>query len=109
MEPPPDHLYKIVSILNWEASQGKKEVVLSSDDEPFIHLATKEQLERIAEKFWSHVPEYLILTLETDRLEGTLVYEANPGGTTKYYHLYNGVIPMEAVTGEQKFIRPHEQ
>lgn len=103
---PPRYLYKILSLQNWEASQGKKTLVLSSEDDAFIHLATEEQLPRIAEKFWSQVPEYVILTLETKRLEGNLVLEANPGGTTKYYHLYKGAIPLTAVT-ESKIIRDY--
>ena len=31
-------------------------------------------------------------------LPGKLVLESNPGGKSRYYHLYQGAIPMEAIT-----------
>ena len=30
-----------------------------------------------------------------------MVLEANPGGAAKYYHLYNGSIPLSAVISER--------
>lgn len=101
-EPPqqnqtPKYLYKIVSQENWNRSQTSHFVELSIEDEKFIHLATEGQLERIASKYWSSVPAYVVLTLDTSQLPGTLVLEENPGGTTKYYHLYGGSIPLKAI------------
>lgn len=94
---PPQFLYKILSVENWQASQPKLTVQLSSDDEAFIHLATEDQLEKITAKYWSNASEYVILKIDTGRLPGRLVLEANPGGTNKYYHLYDGKIPLNAV------------
>lgn len=65
-------------------------------DKDFIHLATKEQLPRIAEKFWKD-KNYIILKLIIIKLIGRLIYEANPNGATKFYHLYEGLIPLESV------------
>lgn len=92
----PEYLYKIVSLEDWQQSLMKNEVVNSPLDEKFIHLATKEQLPHIAQKFW-HGKNYMILKLDVKKIKGNLIYETNPGGTTKYYHLYKGIIPLDAV------------
>lgn len=93
----PKFLYKILSYQNWESSKHSNILVLSSDDEAFIHFSTEDQLDRIISKYWSHIPQFVVLKVSTDQLNGQLEYEANPGGTTKYYHLYNGTIPMSSI------------
>ncbi len=91
------YLYKILSKPNWEASKSKKSVVLSADDDDFIHFSKEDQLQKICSKYWGHISEYYILKIEIKKLKGRLAYETNPGGTSKYYHLYDGEIPLEAV------------
>ncbi len=91
------YLYKIVSKEHWQESQKQKVLSLSSDDDAFIHFSKEDQLQRICDKYWAHVPEYMVLKVDTAKLPGDMVFEANPGGTAKYYHLYNGSIPFEAV------------
>lgn len=39
----------------------------------------------------------MVLKIDPSKLIGKLVFEVNPGGTQKYYHLYNGKIPLNAV------------
>ncbi len=92
----PDCLYKIISKAQWDASRTKDYVVLLNMDKDFIHLARKEQVAKIVEKFWHNTP-HLILKLAVKKLQGQLRYEVNPGGKTQYYHLYNGVIPKDAI------------
>lgn len=91
----PTYLYKILSVENWEKSHAIIE--LPSSDNAFIHLATEEQLSKIIEKYWNHTPEFVVLKIDTKKLIGDLVFETNPGGKIKYYHLYHGCIPREAV------------
>jgi len=93
----PRYLYKVLSVENWKASQATPALQLSEEDRDFIHLAKEDQLERIISKYWANVPEYVILKLDPSKLPGRLVYEANPGGSNKYYHLYEGSIPRQAV------------
>jgi peptide deformylase len=100
---PPTYLYKILSYRNWQATENRKTVTLSAEDHDFIHLSTEEQLDKIIEKYWSDVPQFVVLKLSTNKLEGDLRLEANPGGTTKYYHLYQGFIPFSSIT-ESKVI-----
>jgi uncharacterized protein (DUF952 family) len=104
----PQHLYKIISTEDWKRSQPQNNVELSSkDDEVFIHLSTEDQLDRIIKKYWSENPEYVVLKIDVSQLNGQLVYEANPGGTNKYYHLYKGTIPLKGVV-EAKIIKSNE-
>ncbi len=72
-------------------------MVLPAEDDAFIHLAAEDQLERIIAKFWSEAPQYVILKIEADKLSGDLVCETNPGGTTRFYHLYKGFIPFNSI------------
>jgi uncharacterized protein (DUF952 family) len=100
----PKVLYKILSAENWLESQHLGSVKLEDADREFIHLSTEDQLKRIAKKYWSDVPEYVVLKIETAKMQGKLVLEANPGGNNKYYHLYEGSIPLSAVVDcESKF------
>ncbi|MBA3238829.1 MAG: peptide deformylase [Parachlamydiaceae bacterium] len=93
----PKYLYKILSLRLWDASQKNAHLVLSAEDEAFIHLSTKSQLNNILKKYWSNIPQFVVLKVETSKLHGKLVYETNPGGTSKYYHLYQGLIPLNSV------------
>lgn len=98
----PQYLYKVLSSENWDKSQSQDLVALPKEDQEFIHLAKQDQLDRIIDKYWSTVPRYVILKIDTAKLPGRLVYEANPGGTHKYYHLYDGNIPLKAIVEAKK-------
>ncbi len=91
----PIYLYKVLSMVDW--AKSCKTIHLSSMDVDFIHLSTEEQLDKIIKKYWSGASEYIVLKIETAKLSGNLVLEVNPGGTNKYYHLYNGSIPLNAI------------
>lgn len=93
---PPQYLYKIVSPEDWQESLLNMQIVASPLDLHFIHLATESQLAHVTQKFW-HGKNYIILKLDTKKMKGRLAYETNPGGTTHYYHLYDGEIPVDAV------------
>ena len=95
-EQTPTYLYKVLSVEDWEASQGHDSLHLASADYAFIHFSKEDQLDRILSKYWSETP-FVILKVATDRLPGKLVFEANPGGASKYYHLYNGSIPLTSI------------
>lgn len=92
----PEYLYKIVSMEQWQASMNKPDLVLTTADQEFIHLSKESQLPHVAAKFWGG-SDHVILKLASKRLKGRLVYETNPGGKNKYYHLYEGSIPLDAV------------
>ena len=91
-----EYLYRIVSPEQWQESLLQNHVINSSIDKDFIHLATEEQLAGIIQKFWNN-KDHIILKLAAKKLTGRLIYETNPGGTTLYYHLYEGNVPIDAV------------
>jgi len=101
----PQYLYKILSVENWKESQNLKSVKLADADHDFIHFSKEDQLARIEEKFWGNVPKYVVLKIDTAKLTGRLVYEANPGGENKYYHLYNGSIPLNSVVESKTIVK----
>ena len=92
----PEYLYKIVSPEQWQTSQQENRVINTPIDTDFIHLATEAQIAHVLNKFWKG-KEHIIVKIFSEKLVGRLVCEANPGGTTKYYHLYEGIIPLDAV------------
>ncbi len=102
----PKYLYKIFSSSDWEQSQKDKNLPTAAEDHPFIHLATFEQLDRIINKYWSGKSDFVILEIETKKLPGDLVFEANPGGENKYYHLYNASIPTDAISTILNYEKP---
>lgn len=95
----PQYLYKITTAQLWRDSDHQVFLHLADSDAPFVHLATEEQVPKIINKFFSDVPEVLVLKLDVRMLKGRLVKEKNPGGETEYYHLYEGMIPMNSVVG----------
>lgn len=103
----PKYLYKVVTAENWQESQDGV-VKLSSDDQAFVHFSQDDQLNRILNKYWSDSSEFMILKVETEKLDGNLVYETNPGGVAKYYHLYDGMIPLESVAEARHIIQSEE-
>lgn len=96
---PEFYVYKILTPAEWQHSQDKAFVVLSGIDVEslFIHLAEEKNYEEIAKRFANGATEAVILKLNPAKLTGRLVKETNPGDPTKYYHLYDGSIPMDAV------------
>lgn len=105
MDQAPPYLYKIVAREIWEESHGKRNLALSKNDELFIHLSTDDQLAGIIKKYWSNKTDFMVLKIDTTRLIGRMVHESNPGGTNKYYHLYEGRIPLDSIV-EVKTIKP---
>lgn len=91
------YLYKILPLKDWAVSEKVGYLQPQSQDDKFIHLAEKQQIDRIVAKYWSNEAEILIAKIDPSRVTGKLVKETNPGGTNQYYHLYDGKIPLAAV------------
>lgn len=81
----------------YEASLSQDTLILSDVDNEFIHFSTMEQVLKVIGKFCPN-ESVMILYIDPTLLPGELILEANPGGSgEKYYHLYNGSIPMNTV------------
>jgi uncharacterized protein (DUF952 family) len=96
LDPTSKYLYKIISPENWQKSQLQNILVTPPMDDEFIHLSTEEQLPGIIRKFWDG-KDYIVLQLDVTKIQGRLIHECNPGGSTLYYHLYEGSIPMDSI------------
>ncbi len=96
----PKHLYKIISVKQWEQSKDKKNLVLSEMDKDFIHFSTNpDQVNYVVNKFWKNKP-YILLTIDTQKTPGAYKLEWNSKKTDQFWHLYNGAIPHGAITKE---------
>jgi uncharacterized protein (DUF952 family) len=93
------YVYKIMSLPDWEESRQLGFLKILPIDEQFIHLCEEQQIPKITAKYWNEEQQIVILKLDPTKLHGQLVKENNPGGTTEYFHLYNGKIPLIAVLG----------
>ena len=60
-------------------SLENKKLLSEKDDTDFIHLATNEQIPKIASKYFKN-KNYIILKLEFKRLHGNLITKLIPGG-----------------------------
>jgi uncharacterized protein (DUF952 family) len=95
-ETTPPFLFLIVAKDAWEKSLEDNKLLLSSHHDLFIHLAKEDQVPHIIEKFWAD-KECVLLKIDSQQMTGRLIYEKNPGGSNRYYHLYDGTIPMHAI------------
>lgn len=102
----PPYLYKILSLRNWQATQSRKAFQLPAEDDLFIHFSTEEQVESVIKKYWADAPQFAILKIDANKLKGKLAFETNQGGTTQYYHLYDGFIPFDSIV-ESKIVYQH--
>lgn len=93
-------VYKILKLTEWEESQKLGFIKPSPLDveSNFIHLSEEYQVQKTIDKFMKNEKNIIILKLDPSKFEGRLVKEKNPGGEVEYYHLYEGKIPLQAVT-----------
>jgi uncharacterized protein (DUF952 family) len=93
------HVYKIMTLSDWQESQKLGFVKPSTLDleSKFLHLSEDHQVQRTIDKFMKNEKNIIVLELEPSKFVGKLVKEKNPGGSAEYYHLYDGKIPLEAV------------
>jgi uncharacterized protein (DUF952 family) len=89
----------------WERAAAAGELRAESlDEEGFVHCSTPDQIVGVAERFYDHQADLLLLYLEVDRLNAPVRWEApaHPDGSTSrddrdlFPHVY-GVINLDAV------------
>jgi peptide deformylase len=66
-------------------------------------------LERILGKYWADAEQVVILKIDTEKLPGRMAFETNPGGSAKYYHLYDGHIPFASVAESRVIYRDSDK
>jgi uncharacterized protein (DUF952 family) len=67
-------IYKLLTRAEWEAAQEEGYLSGTADDERdgFIHFSTAAQLPETARKYFSGVPDLVLLTIEVETLTGLL-------------------------------------
>lgn len=67
--------------------------------EGFIHCSTKDQVLRVANKFFSGIPDLLFLKIELENLTSEVRWEPGVDDESEFFpHIY-GRINLEAVVG----------
>ncbi len=92
-------IYKLLQRGEWEAAQAMSIYRGSAHDlrDGFIHFSTAAQLGETARKYFSGVPDLVLLAIEVEALSGnSLHWEPSRGGDL-FPHLYAD-LPIQAVT-----------
>jgi len=87
-------IYHLIPRADWESRPPGPYRAASLDTEGFIHCSRREQVERIANLFYSAVPELLVLEVDAGIL-GTSWRDEDVQGES-FPHVY-GPIPEAAV------------
>ena len=88
-------VYHLVPRAAWEAAPAGPYRADSLAAEGFIHCAYREQVERVANRFYAGAADLLALALDADRL-GDLLRDEAAGDGERYPHVY-GPIDRAAV------------
>lgn len=64
--------------------------------EGFIHCSTREQVLDVANRFYAHDSNLVLLQIDVDLVESQIVEENLEGGSEKFPHIY-GPLNMDAV------------
>jgi len=92
-------IYHIATKADVEASKADRSYRCESlKTEGFIHCCQTEQMAGVVERYYTGVPDLLVLTIDPERLTADLVFENTVGGEELFPHVY-GEINNEAVTG----------
>jgi uncharacterized protein (DUF952 family) len=84
-------LYHIVSINDWKKFSFEKTYFSATfNEEKFIHLSTKEQVEGTLNNYFKNKKKLKLLIINADLITEDLKFEANPEGQV-FPHLYAGL------------------
>lgn len=95
-------IFHVTSEPDWAQARRDGEYRLSArgvtlEEQGFIHCATAEQVERIANTVYADFDGWLVvLEIETDRLQTEVRFENLDGGTEAFPHIF-GPVPVQAV------------
>ncbi len=99
-------IYKLITAAEWEAARAEGVYRGSEQDQRdgFIHMSTAAQIAETARKYFSGVPDLVLLAIDTDMIEklhapqnegNALRWEPSRGGDL-FPHLY-ALLPSTAV------------
>lgn len=90
-------IYKILPAAEWTAAKAAGRFEGSAIDlaDGFIHLSAAHQAQETARKYFSHLPDLMLLGMEEEAVGPGLKWEPSRGGDL-FPHLY-GPLAVEAV------------
>ncbi|KKZ93214.1 MULTISPECIES: DUF952 domain-containing protein [Bacillus cereus group] len=95
---------KVITKRNWEIAKVDGEVNEASlKEEGFIHCSFLQQALKVAEKYFNHEEDVLLLTIDPSLIKAEIKYELASNGQ-EYPHVY-GVIHIEAIVGVTPFTK----
>ncbi|WP_439022470.1 DUF952 domain-containing protein [Bacillus thuringiensis] len=87
---------KVITKKNWEIAKINGEInEVSLKEEGFIHCSSLEQALNVAEKYFIHEEDVLLLTIDPSLVKAEIKYDLASNGQ-EYPHVY-GVINVEAI------------
>ena len=95
------HVFHLTTAPDWAAAKEQGGYTVSTrgrslGDEGFIHCSHAEQVEATRERYYSDVPDLVLLVIETDLLTSPWRVEQLPGTDQPYPHVY-GPVDLSAV------------
>ncbi len=89
------YIYLLSSLADYQIAKANGELYRDSlESEGFIHASPKDQLTRVANKYYKDVENPLVIVLETARITPEVKWEAAAGSL--YPHIY-GLLNMDSV------------
>ena len=94
-------IYHIVPAVDWVRYENEPVYEAASlQTEGFIHLSTKEQVDKTLNRYYQNVPDLLLLHVDTDKLTHELKYEPSTNDEL-FPHVY-GPLNKEAIVTIQR-------
>lgn len=91
-------IYHIATRADVDASKPVKTYRCESlQAEGFIHCCKADQLAGVVARYYTGVPDLLLLTIDPEQLTAELVFENTVGGEELFPHVY-GEINTDAIT-----------
>lgn len=89
-------IYHIIRKSDWEKALAAGAYAPPSlEQEGFIHLSRQVQVEGVLERYYSGVPDLLMLCVEEEVLGDELRYDYSPTMGEDFPHLYRALRPHE--------------
>lgn len=94
-------VFHLTTAADWAAAEEQGSYTVSTrgrslTDEGFIHCSQADQVEATRERYYSDVPDLVLLVIETDLLTSPWRVEQLPGTDQPYPHVY-GPVDLAAV------------
>ena len=103
----PQYLYKVLSLRNWQATQNRNTVLLTTEDCKFIQFLKEDQIQEYLTKNGPDENQFVVLKIDISKLDGKLALESNPEEITQYFRLYDGFIPFHSISESKIVCRKH--